>query len=123
MTVPTAITYSVNLAAIRPEHVHPDPRHSVVVVVMPTPQVEEVTPLLAELKTDNTFGKCRFRRWDRGASRELQNEMLLGDYQRRARKEGEARLDEVRGPARAALQQLLQALLAANFPGVQVRVE
>jgi hypothetical protein len=63
MTVPTAITYSVNLAAIRPEHVRPDAHHGVLVVVMPTPQVEEVTPLLAELKTDNTFGKCRFRRW------------------------------------------------------------
>jgi hypothetical protein len=123
MTVPTAVSYSVNLAAIRPEHIRPDTAHRLLIVTMPTPQVEDVTPLLTEVKTQKTFGRCRFRRLDSDAGREVQNVMLLEDYQRRARKEGEAHLDEVREPARAALQELLRALLGANCPGVQVRVE
>jgi hypothetical protein len=123
MTVPTEVSYSVNLTAIRQEHVRPDPTRRLLVIVMPQAEVEEVTPVLAEVKTANTFGRCRFRRMDADASREMQNTMLLQDYQVRARKEGEAHIPEVREPARAALQELLQSLLGANFSGVKVRVE
>jgi hypothetical protein len=123
MTVPTDVSYAVNLAAIRPEHVRVDARRRLLSVTMPDPQVEAVTPLLPDLKTEDTFKRARFRRFDADASRELQNVMLKEDYQQRARKEGEARLPEVREQAKAALQELLQTLLRPNCPDIRVQVE
>src|SRR5205085_12097768 len=43
MTVPSDISYSVNLAAIRPEHIRVDAGRRLLVVTMPDPQVEDVT--------------------------------------------------------------------------------
>jgi hypothetical protein len=123
MTVPSDVTYSVNLAAIRAEHIRVNPKSRLLIVTMPAVQVEDVTPLLPELKTENNFKRCRFRRFDADASRELQNTMLKEDYQNRARKEGEAHIPEVRQQAREALCNLLSTLLRANCPDIRVRVE
>jgi hypothetical protein len=123
MTVPSDISYSVNLAAIRAEHIRVQEKERLLIVRMPTPEVEDVTPLLPKLRTENTFKRCRFRRFDADASRELQNTMLKEDYQLRARKEGQAHLPEVRDQARGALRDLLQTLLRANCPDIRVRVE
>src|SRR5262249_39171804 len=111
MTVPTDVSYSVNLAAIRPEHIRVDAKQRLLIVTMPAPEVEDVTPLLTELKSEDKFKFARFRRLDGDASRQVQNAMLREDYQLRARKEGEARLPEVRERARVALGELLQTLL------------
>jgi hypothetical protein len=123
MTVPSAVSYSINLAAIRPEHVRVDAVRRLLVVTMPEPQVEEVTPLLNSLKSEDTFKGCRFRRLDGDSSRELQNVMLKEDYQARARKEAEAGLPQVRERARFALQDLLESLLRPGNPSVRVWVE
>jgi hypothetical protein len=123
MTVPTDISYSVNLTTIRTEHIRIDPKQRLLIVTMPPPQVEAVTPVLPDLKSENTFKHCRFRRFDADACRDLQNSMLKEDYQDRARKEGESRLPEVRNQARAAVGELLKTLLRTNCPDIQVRVE
>jgi hypothetical protein len=123
MTVPTNISYSVNLTAIHAEHIRVDPQQRSLIVTMPPPQVEAVTPVLPEMTAENTFKAARFRRFDGDAARDLQNAMLKEDYQLRARKEGESRLPEVRKQAQAAVADLLQTLLRANCPNIQVRVE
>lgn len=123
LTVPTDVTFSVNLATIRPEHIRVDSKRRLLTVTMPPPQVEDVTPLLPEMKVENSFRRGRFKRFDADASRELLNTMLKEDYQLRARKEGEARLPQVRQEARAALEGLLQTLLRANCPDVRVQAE
>jgi hypothetical protein len=123
MTVPSDISYSINLAAIRAENIRVDAKKRLLVVTMPPPEVEDVTPLLPKVTAENSFKRCRFRRFDADACRELQNTMLKEDYQLRARKEGEARLTEVREQARAALADLLETLLRVNCPGIRVRVE
>jgi hypothetical protein len=123
MTVPSTITYSVDLASIQPEHIRIDAARRLVVVAMPALEVEDVTPLLPSLKTEETFHGARFRRLDGDASRAMQNAMLKEDYQALARQEGENRLPEVWERARAAVQDLLQALLRPSCPDVRVRVE
>jgi hypothetical protein len=123
MTVPTDVSYSVNLAAIRPEHIRVDAQKRLLIVTMPDPEVEDVTPILTELKSEDKFKRARFRRLDGDASRHIQNAMLREDYQQRARKEGEVHLPQVRDRARTALQGLLQTLLRPNCPDVRVRVE
>jgi hypothetical protein len=123
LTVPTDATYSVNLAAIRPEDVHVDAGRRLLLVLMPEPRVEDVTPLLPELKAEDTFKHARFRHYDADASRELQNAILKEDYQRAARKEGEAHLPQVRERARQAVQEMLRMLLGPNCPGLRIEVE
>jgi hypothetical protein len=123
MTVPTEITYSVNLADIRAEHVRLDPKRKAIVIAMPKPRVEDVTPLLADLKADNTFKRARFKRLDADTGRALQNEMLRHDYQQKARKRGEERIDAVREQGREVLQAFLEQLLRGTAPGARVIVE
>src|SRR4051812_31822630 len=53
MTVPSDVNYSIDLTQIKPHHVRPDPDNGQLIVVMPTPQVEDITPLLQEIKVDN----------------------------------------------------------------------
>src|SRR5262245_30185652 len=76
MTVPSESTYSVNLVEIRAEHVRLDPKRKAIVVAMPRPRVEDVTPLLGDLKADSAFKRARFKRLDADTGRALQNEML-----------------------------------------------
>jgi hypothetical protein len=123
MTVPSAVSYSIDLAAIRPEDVCVDPAKRLLTITMPEPRVEEVTPLLPELKSEETFHGCRFKRFDGDTSRTLQNAMLREDYQQRARKEGEAHLPEFREQARSALRDLLEGLLRPGCPQLKVRVD
>jgi hypothetical protein len=106
MTVPSDVSYSVDLRAIRPEHVRAHPTQRLLIVTMPDPEVEDVTPLLSDLKAENTFKGARFRRLDADASREIQNALLREDYQARAAKEARDRIPEVRERARGALQRL-----------------
>jgi hypothetical protein len=123
LSVPSDVTYSLDLADIRPEHVRVDAGRRLLIVALPAVRVEDVTPVLTSLKAEDKFKHARFRRFDGDASREMQNAMLKEDYQLHARKEGEARLPEVREQARAALEELLQALLRPGCPDIQVRVE
>lgn len=123
MTVPTEISYSVDLTLLRPGHIRLDREKHWLIVSMPPPRVEDVTPLLTAVKSENTYKAARFRFCDKSTTRELQNDMLLHDYQARARNAGEAAAPQVREQARAALQQFLQKLLQGTAPDVQVVVE
>jgi hypothetical protein len=123
MTLPSTITYTLDLTSLRPEHIRIDAARGLVVVAMPALEVEDVTPMLTELKAEDTYKGARFRRLDGDASRSLENTMLKEDYQTRARIEGEDRLLQVHEQARTALQDLLRTLLRPSCPGVQVRVE
>jgi hypothetical protein len=123
MSVPTEITYSIDLSKIRPEHIRLDPMKGLMIVTMPPPCVEDVTPMLTAVKSDNSYKACRFKFCDKGTSRELENAMLLHDYQARARQEGEKAAPQVREQGRARLQELLQKLLEGTAPGVRVVVE
>jgi hypothetical protein len=123
MTVPSDVTYSVDLTKIKPEHVRPDAANGRLVVIMPTPQVEAVTPLLHEVEVDNSYRKARFKLLDRDTSRELQNVMLREDYQGKARSKAEAHLPQAREEGKAALRSFLQRLLGPSFPGLKVVVE
>ncbi len=123
LRVPSAVSYSINLTAIRPEHIRVDTARRLIVVAMPEPQVEDVTPLLSDMKSEDTYKGCRFRRLDGDASRALQNVLLKEDFQARARKEAEARLPQVRLRARLALQDLLESLLRPGNPSVRVWVQ
>jgi hypothetical protein len=123
LTVPSTITYSLDLASIQTEHVRIDTARRLVVVAMPALEVEDVTPLLGSLKAEDSFNGARFRRLDGDSSRALQNTMLREDYQALARREGEDRLPEVWPRARTALEELLQGLLRPSCPGVRVRAE
>lgn len=123
MTVPTEITYSINLADIKAEHIRHDPTRKALVVTMPAPRVEDVTPHMAGLQADSAFKRARFRRLDGDTSRELQNEMLRHDYQARAREVGERQAAAAREQGRQALQELLERLLRGTAPGVRVIVE
>src|SRR4051794_17785612 len=76
VTVPTEISYSIDLREIRPEHITLDAKNRVLIVAMPPLRVEDVTPLLSSLKADNTFKHARFRRMDKDVSQGLQNTML-----------------------------------------------
>src|SRR5262245_9771991 len=64
MTIPTEVSYTVDLADIRPEHIRCDHVRRVLVVAMPTPRVAGVIPDLAAARTDRTFKGGRFRRLD-----------------------------------------------------------
>jgi hypothetical protein len=123
LTVPSDVSYSVDLTKIKPEHVRPDPANGRLIVTMPTPQVEDVTPLLNEVKIDNDFRRARTKLLDKDTSRELQNVMLRQDYQGRARKKAEAELPRVRERGRVELEAFLQKLLGPSFPGMKVVVE
>ena len=123
LTVPSEVSYTVDLTKIKPEHVRPDPDNGRLVVTMPTPEVEDVTPQLTDVKIDNDFRRARTKWLDKDTSRELQNVMLREDYQARARKKAEAQLPRVREKGRAALEEFLQKLLGPSFPGMKVVVE
>src|SRR5262249_29633955 len=123
VTVPTEISYSIDLREIRPEHITLDVKNHVLIVAMPPLRVEDVTPLLSSLKADNTYDDARFRRMDKDGSQELQNTMLTHDYQARARKDGEAGIKQVREQGRLALQEFLQRLLQGTNPGILVIVD
>jgi hypothetical protein len=123
LTVPSEVSYTIDLTQIKPEHVRPDPDTGRLIVTMPPPQVEDVTPLLSEVKVDNDYRRARFKLLDKDTSRELQNVMLREDYQARARKKAEAELPRIREEGRAPLQQFLQKLLGPSFPDMKVVVE
>jgi hypothetical protein len=123
MTVPSDISYSVDLSSIKPEQIRLDARERRLIVAMPTPQVEDVTPLLTEVKVKNDFNRARFKRLDMDTSRELQNAMLREDYQARARKKGAEELAKIREEGRAALEAFLQRLLQGTYAGIKVVVE
>jgi hypothetical protein len=123
MTVPSEVTYSVDLTRIKPEHVRPDHANGRLIVVMPTPRVEDVTPLLHEVKIDNAFRRARFEWLDKYTSQELQNVMLREDYQGKARRKAEAHLPRAREEGKAALEAFLQKLLGPSFPGMKVVVQ
>ena len=123
MTVPSEVSYTVDLTKIKPEHVRPDPDNGRLVVTMPAPEVEDVTPQLTDVKVDNDFRRARTKWLDKDTSRELQNVMLREDYQARARKKAEAQLPRVREKGKAALEEFLQKLLGPSFPGMKVVVE
>jgi hypothetical protein len=123
MVLPSEVSYSLDLAAIRPEHIRCDPREGLVIVALPPPQIEAVTPVLSLLRTQNTFKRARFRFCDKAVVRDLQNTMLKEDYQARARSAALSYLPSIRPQAQAALQQLLQNLLGLACPGIRVVVQ
>src|SRR4051812_47227705 len=123
MTVPSDVSYSIDLTQIKPQHVRPDPENGQLVVVMPTPRVEAVTPLLQEIKIDNNYRTARIKFLDKDTSRELQNVMLREDYQGKARRKAEANLPQAREQGKAALEGFLQKLLGPSFPGTKVVVK
>ena len=123
LKVPTDITYSVDLTQIRANCIRLDVHKRELIVLMPTPEVEAVTPHLSQIQSDSTFKKARFRFLDRSVTQQLYNAMLTHDYQARARSVGEARIPEVREQGRIVLQLFLQALLDGTRPGVKVVVE
>jgi hypothetical protein len=123
MSVPSDISYSVDLTKIRPEHIRLDANKKRLIIAMPTPDVEAVTPLLSAVTIDNSYRRARFKLIDTDKSRQLQNVMLREDYQARAREAGAARLPEIREQGRVVLQAFLQKLLRRSFPDVEVVVE
>jgi hypothetical protein len=123
MSVPSDISYSVDLTGIRAEDIRLDEKGHRLIVAMPTPQVEAVTPLLSEVKVDNNYRRARFKILDADTSRELQNAMLREDYQAKARREGEKQIERVREEGKEVLEAFLQRLLAGSFPGLKVVVE
>jgi hypothetical protein len=123
MKVPTEITYAIDLTRIRPGDVRVDASKRAVVVRMPPPTVEDVTPDLPAVTHESGYRAARFRLLDRDTSRELQNAMLLHDYQAKARAAGDAAAAKVRPQDREALRQLLRTLLRGTAPGVDVIVE
>jgi hypothetical protein len=123
LTVPSDISYSIDLAEIRPEHIRLDSKQRTLIVQMPLPRVEDVVPVLGDVKTENKFKRCRFKRVDMSTSRELQNTMLKEDYLARAREKAQRQLPEIRLQGRGALQAFLMRLLGGTSPGLTVVVE
>jgi hypothetical protein len=123
MTVPTEISYSVDLSEIRSEHLRVDPLTKKLFVKMPPIRVEDVTPLLADLKSENSYKAVRHRWFDGNTSRDLQNVMLKHDYQHRARNVGEVELEKIQGSSKARLREFLQTLLQPTSPGLIVVIE
>jgi len=123
MTVPSDVSYTLDLTKIKPEHVRPDPDTGRLLVTMPAPEVEDVTPLLPDVKVDNNYRRARCKLLDKDTSRELQNVMLREDYQAKARKKAQAELPRIREAGRGALEEFLQKLLGPSFPGMKVVVE
>lgn len=123
LTVPSEISYSVDLSSLRPEHIRLDEKRRRLIVAMPAPQVEDVTPLLTEVKVKNDFHRARFQFADKDTCHELQNGMLREDYQAKARKKGEAEAESVRAEGGEVLAEFLQRLLRSTYPGITVEVE
>jgi hypothetical protein len=123
MKVPTEISYSIDLSEIRAEHIRLDPTKRKLVITMPKPRVEDVTPLLTSVTHDSAYKAGRFKIFDRTTSRDLQHSMLLHDYQARARKVGEENVPTIREQGRIALEQLLEKLLKGSVPNAGVSVE
>lgn len=123
MQVPTEISYSVDLAGLKREHVRLDAAKRVLVVRMPAVKVEDVTPTLPAVTHEDKYKAARFKFFDKDTSRELQNAMLLHDYQAKAREAGEAAVGQVREESKAAFGKFLEKLLAGTAAGVKVVVE
>ncbi|MGL4553868.1 MAG: hypothetical protein ACRC33_22140 [Gemmataceae bacterium] len=123
VVVPTEISYAVDLADLKPHHVRIDAQERALVVVMPTPRVEAVTPLLSDVKKDTGFKGARFKLFDSHTGTELQHAMLLHDYQARAKTVGEGHAAKVRAEGRERFRELLEALLGRAFRGLSFRVE
>jgi hypothetical protein len=121
--VPTDVTYTIDLADLRPGHIRCDQQNRLLVVAMPLPRVEAVTPILADVKTDNTFTRCRCRFFDKAEVRNLQNTILKEDYQDKARQAAAAQLPSIRQQGRAPFQVFLEKLLSTTSPGIRVLVE
>jgi hypothetical protein len=123
MSVPSEISYAIDLSDIRPDHVRVEADGRRLVIAMPAPKVEDVTPMLDAVRADNTFKAARFRLFDSATSQSLQNAMLTHDYLIRAREVGAQQAAKVREQGRAALQEFLRKLLEGPCPGVEVVVE
>jgi hypothetical protein len=123
MVVPSDVSYSVDLGRIRPENIRLDAKKGQLIVTMPTPEVEAVTPQLNAIQIDNTYRRARFKMFDADKVRQLQNVMLQEDYQARARQTGADALPQVREQGKWVLQGVLQRLLGRSFRGVTVVVE
>jgi hypothetical protein len=123
LVVPTKVSYSVDLAEIHPEHIQIHKKDRVVIVKMPLPHVEDVTPILGKVKTVNTCKWARFKGIDKPMLRELENTMLKEDYLSHARQVGETNVEEVRKQGGEVLRVFLQRLVDAACPGMQVVVE
>ncbi len=121
--VPSEVAYAIDLTEVKPERIRSDAKRGVLIVTMPPLHVENVTPLLAETKSDRTYKRARFRFYDANTAHELENAILKEDYLKRARKEGEKRLPEVREQGRASLQRFLQQMLWGAYPEAKVVVE
>jgi hypothetical protein len=121
--VPTEISYAVDLADIKPHHVRIDAEERALIVVMPPPRVEAVTPLLSEVRKDTGYRGVRFRMTDGHTGTELQHAMLLHDYQAKAKKVGEEHAAKVRSDGKERFRELLEALLGRAFRGLSFRVE
>jgi hypothetical protein len=123
LTLPSDISYSVDLSEIRPEHIRLEAKERLLIIAMPTPKVEDVTPVLSAVKTESTYRRARFKFMDRDTVHQLQNDIFKEDFLARARKSGEAKIPEIRKNGRGVLEGFLRRLLAGPCPGVKVVVE
>jgi hypothetical protein len=123
LTVPSEVSYSVDLTEIRAKHIRVNKKERLLTVQMPTPQVEDVTPVLSEVKTENTCRWARFKCIDKPMLRELENAMLKEDFLAQARRMGEDHIPEIRKQGCETLQEFLQRLLGGACPGLTVVVE
>jgi hypothetical protein len=121
--VPSEITYTIDLAQIRPEHIRVDAKRHLLIVKMPPLQVESVAPLLAKMESERKYKRGRFRFFDADTVRQLENAILKEDYLAKAREVGREQLPDVREQSRATLQNFLQQVLRRSAPGVRVVVE
>ena len=123
LVVPSDVSFSVDLSEIRPEHIRLDVKQRCLIIAMPMPKVEDVTPLLTEVKRENTFRRARFKFLDKDTTHQLQNTMLTEDFLIHARGKGAMHVEEIRKEGRDVLQTFLQRLLQGSAPGVNVVVE
>ncbi len=123
MTVPSEITYAIDLSAIKADHVRIDKEKKLLVIRMPRPHVEAVTPVMEEVKRSDKYKAVRFRLLDSHVLTELQNSMLLHDYQAKARAAAEAQIPSAATLGRPRVEEFLQRLLSKPCPGLTVRVE
>src|SRR5262245_44819968 len=111
VVVPTEISYAVDLADIKPHHVRIDAEERALIVTMPPPRVEAVTPLMSDVRKDTGYRGARFRMMDAHMGTELQHAMLLHDYQAKAKKVGEEHAAKVRADGKERFKELLESLL------------
>jgi hypothetical protein len=123
VTVPTEVSFSIDLTDIRPEHIRCDPKKGLLIVAMPAPRVEDVTPVLPEIRTENSYKRVRFRFYDANTARDLQNTMFKEDFQARARQLALEQLPAIRERGRTALEAFLQQMLRRTCPAIKVVVE